>query len=75
MKLLCVAAIILISLFLTPTARYNVIPHAQAESPASVPNIAKAPLSGDASILLEAHQLANTYGIRPFWLKTPFIWG
>jgi hypothetical protein len=32
MKYLCIAEFIIISLFLAPTARYNIIPHAQAEN-------------------------------------------
>jgi hypothetical protein len=28
-------------------------------------------ISGDACVLIEAHQLALTYGIRRYWQKTP----
>jgi hypothetical protein len=60
-----------LALFISQPASYSVIGHAQAQTPVPASNLGKAPLSGEASILLEAHQLADAYGIRPYWQKMP----
>jgi hypothetical protein len=56
-------------------ARYGVIAQAHAESPATVTLGGQEPLPGEASIVIEAHQLALTYRIRPYWQEMPLSKG
>ena len=55
----------------SPATRCSVIAQAQAESPATATLGGQEPLPGEASILIEAHQLALTYGIRSSWQEMP----
>ena len=72
MKSLCIASFCLISaLFLSSPARYSV----QAESPVIGQNLARAGTSTALSVLIEAHQLLNAYGIRPLWPNLPYSEG
>ena len=73
MKPLCISLFLgLISApFFAPTAVYSV----QAQTPLSGQNLAPAPPSTAASILIEAHELLNQYGIRPYWPHLPFSEG
>jgi hypothetical protein len=75
LKTLCLCTIALLSLFLAPPAVYKVIPVAHAQSTPISENLSGAGTSTALSVLLEAHQLLNTYGIRPYWPKLPFSKG
>jgi len=77
MKRVCIPLFILLflALFFTPAARYKVIGAAKAQSTPISQNLAPVKVSGEAHILLEAHKLATTYGIRPYWSKTPLSRG
>jgi hypothetical protein len=65
LKTLCILGIVFISLFLTPTARYSVIPHAQIENHASEATEARQWVYSQAEIN------AMTAGaFHPFILRT-----
>lgn len=78
---LCILSIIAILGFLpllAQSAIYKVQSTNSPSQPQSRPinqNLANPELLADAQILVEAHQLASQYGIRPYWQKTPFSAG
>jgi hypothetical protein len=69
-----ITAAILIAVYAPPRV-YKVSAAAQPKFPATVANLATVPVPGEASVLLEAHQLALTCEIRPYWQETPLSKG
>jgi hypothetical protein len=72
-KQICLSLVFLA--ILSQSTSYSVIPQVRAENAPQVILGGKNTLSNVAAVLMEAHQLANRYGTRPLWQKTPYSKG